>query len=82
MKFFAFLLSLTLAPQLALAQEAPDVLVKRVTEEVLTIVRSDKDIQNGNTRRVVELVEQKVLPNFNFQRMTALALGREWRKAT
>lgn len=81
-QLFSLLVALFLAPQSVVAQEAPDVLVKRVTEEVLTIVRTDKDIQSGNTRRVIDLVEQKVLPNFNFQRMTALALGREWRKAT
>ncbi len=62
--------------------DAPDVLVKIVTEEVLTIVRQDKDIQNGNTRKVLDLVEAKVLPNFNFQRMTALAMGRDWNKAS
>jgi len=81
-QLFALACAIFLAPQHVLAQEAPDALVKRVTEEVLTIVRTDKDIQNGNTKRVLELVEQKVVPNFNFQRMTALALGREWRKAT
>ncbi|MCK6389439.1 MAG: ABC transporter substrate-binding protein [Azonexus sp.] len=65
----------------ALAQEAPDALVHRVTEEVLDIVRKDKDIQKGDTKKVVALVEEKVLPNFNFQRMTSLAVGRDWRKA-
>ncbi|TXI78320.1 MAG: ABC transporter substrate-binding protein [Dechloromonas sp.] len=64
------------------AEEAPDVLVQRVTEEVLEIVRKDKDIQNGHTQKVMELVDKKVLPNFNFTRMTALALGKEWRKAS
>lgn len=66
----------------AFAQEAPDALVKRVTDEVLGIVRTDADLQNGNTKRAIELIEQKVLPNFNFQHMTALAVGKEWRKAT
>ncbi|HET7775048.1 MAG TPA: ABC transporter substrate-binding protein [Azospira sp.] len=65
------------------AQEtAPDVLVKKVTEEVLTVVRADKDLQNGNTKKAIDLVETKVLPHFNFSRMTALALGREWSKAS
>jgi phospholipid transport system substrate-binding protein len=66
----------------AYAQEAPDALVQRVTEDVLEIIRKDKDIQNGDTRKVIELVDKKVLPNFNFTHMTALALGKEWRKAT
>ncbi len=66
----------------AFAQEgAPDALIKQVTEEVLSIVRQDKDIQNGSTRKAIELVEAKVLPHFNFQRMTALAMGRDWNKA-
>lgn len=66
----------------AFAQEAPDVLIKKVTDEVLTIVRQDKDIQNGNTKKVLELVEVKVLPHFDFPRMTALAMGRDWKKAS
>lgn len=65
------------------AQEAgPDALVKKVTDEVLTVVRQDKDIQNGHTKKAIELVETKVLPHFNFQHMTALAMGRDWSKAT
>ena len=64
------------------AQESPpEVLVKDVTEEVLGIVRQDREIQDGSTRKVIELVEAKVLPHFNFQRMTALAVGRDWSKA-
>lgn len=66
----------------AAADAAPDVLVKDVTNEVLDIVRKDKDIQNGNTKKTIELVETKVLPHFNFERMTKLALGREARQAT
>lgn len=61
---------------------APDVLVKTVTNEVLDIVRKDKDIQAGNTKKTLELVETKVLPHFNFQRMTQLAMGREGRQAS
>ena len=57
-------------------------MIRKVTDDVLTIVRQDKDIQNGNTKKAIELVEAKVLPNFNFQRMTALAMGRDWSKAT
>ena len=64
------------------AQEAPDVLVKQVTEEVLDIIRKDKDIQNGNAKKVVQLVDAKVIPHFNFKHMTALAVGKDWRKAS
>ena len=66
----------------AFAQESPDALIQKVTDEVLTIVRQDKDIQSGNTGKAIELVEVKVLPHFNFQRMTALAMGRDWKMAT
>ena len=61
---------------------APDALVKNVTSEVLSIVSKDQEIQGGNTAKAIALVEAKVLPDFDFQRMTALALGKDWRKAT
>lgn len=65
------------------AEEAgPDALVRNVSNEVLEIVRKDKDIQKGNTRKAIELVETKVLPHFNFQRMTVQAVGKSWRQAT
>lgn len=80
-KLFALLLAGFLAST-AVAQEAPDVLVQRVTEEVLEIIRHDKEIQNGSTNKVIDLVDKKVLPHFNFQHMTALAMGKEWRKAS
>jgi phospholipid transport system substrate-binding protein len=80
-KLFALFFACFLAGA-AFAQEAPDVLVQRVTDEVLEIIRKDKDIQNGDAHKVLDLVDKKVLPHFNFQHMTALALGKEWRKAT
>lgn len=64
------------------ADLAPDVLVKDVTSEVLEIVRKDKDIRNGNTPKVLDLVETKVVPHFNFPRMTRLALGRDGKQAS
>ncbi|MBS0309487.1 MAG: ABC transporter substrate-binding protein [Proteobacteria bacterium] len=66
----------------AAAQEAPDALVKRISTEVVEAVRADKDIQTGNQKKVMDLVEAKILPYVNFQRMTALASGRFWREAT
>ena len=63
-------------------EEAPDAMIRKVTDDVLNIVRQDKDIRSGNTKKAIELVEAKVLPNFNFQRMTALAMGRDWKKAS
>jgi phospholipid transport system substrate-binding protein len=72
----------TCVPLVAAAQEAPDALVKRVTNEVLAIIKSDKELQAGNPRKVVELAEAKVLPHFDFERMTRLAVGRNWAKAS
>lgn len=68
----------------AFAQDntAPDELVRRTTTDVLTIIKNDKDLQTGDTRKVVQLAEEKVLPNFNFARMTQLAIGKNWREAT
>ena len=71
-----------LAPLLASAQETPDALVKRTTDEVLAIIKADKDLQAGNNAKVVELAEQKVLPHFDFERMTRLAVGRNWAQAS
>jgi phospholipid transport system substrate-binding protein len=78
-KILAFLA--LLVPAAAAAQEAPDALVKRVTDEVLAIIKADKDLQAGNSRKVAELAEAKVLPHFDFARMTRLAVGRNWQQA-
>ena len=82
MKKLIVLAFATLLASLALAQETPDALVKQVTEEVLENVRKDKDIQNGNAKKAIDLVDAKVIPHFNFQHMTALAVGKDWRKAS
>ncbi|WP_034297871.1 phospholipid-binding protein MlaC [Herbaspirillum sp. RV1423] len=66
----------------ASAQEAPDVLVKRISEDVLNTAKNDKEIQSGNINRIVALVEEKILPYVDAERMTALAAGRFWRQAT
>lgn len=66
----------------ASAQEAPDALVKRISEDVLNTAKTDKDIQAGNISRIVALVEEKILPYVDSERMTALAAGRYWRQAT
>ena len=80
---FSLALGVFLMCSSAFAQEdSPDALIKRVTDDVLTIVRQDKDIQSGNAKKAIELVEAKVLPNFNFMRMTALAMGKDWNKAS
>jgi phospholipid transport system substrate-binding protein len=79
-KYFILLVLLCFAPVRAQGL-APDALAKSVTEEVLAVIRADKDIQSGNQKKVLELVEAKVLPHFSFPRMTQLAMGRNWRAA-
>src|SRR4029453_12206172 len=64
------------------AQEAPDSMVKRVTLEVVGIIKSDPKVQAGDQARIGEGIETNFLPNFDFERMTALAMGRNWRTAT
>jgi len=71
----------TAMPSRAAEAMAPDALAKSVTEEVLAVLRTDKDIQAGSQKKVVDLVEKKVLPHFNFTRMTRLAVGANWRQA-
>ena len=64
------------------ATEAPDALVKRISTDVIETAKTDKEIQAGNQKRVMDLVESKILPYVDFQRMTSLAAGRYWREAT
>ena len=66
----------------ALAQEAPDALVKRVSQEVLQIIKTDPKVQAGDQARIREVIETKLVQHFDFTRMTALAMGRNWRTAT
>ena len=66
----------------ALAQEAPDALVKRVSQEALDIIRSDPKVQAGDKTHIRDLIEAKIAPHFDMERMTALAVGRGWRQAT
>jgi len=82
--FFLFVLAACFAavPARAAEMQAPDVLAKSVTDEVLAVVRADKDIQSGHQKKVLELVEAKVLPHFNFEHMARLAMGKNWRQAS
>ena len=66
----------------ALAQQAPDALIKQVSDEVIETLKSDKAIQSGNVQKIFALVDAKVMPHVNFQRMTAACVGRYWRTAT
>ena len=66
----------------AIAQEAPDALVKRVSQEALQIIKTDPKVQAGDQARIRELIEAKLAPHFDIDRMTALAAGRAYRTAT
>lgn len=62
--------------------KAPDALIKEVSTDVLDAVKADKSIQSGDVQKIIALVDQKVMPYVNFQRMTSAAVGRYWRQAT
>ena len=66
----------------AAVEVSPDTLVDNTAQEVLSIVRQDKELRAGNMAKILDLVEAKVLPHFNFTRMTRLAMGKNWNKAT
>ena len=79
--FWALGFSFTSTAVLA-ADEAPDVFVKRISNETLDAVRSDKSIKGGDINKIMQLVDNKLMQHVNFRRMTALATGPGWRKAT
>ncbi len=64
------------------ADEAPEALIKRVSTDVLDSIKADKSVKSGDVSRIIALVDAKVMPNVNFQRMTASAVGPGWRQAT
>ena len=78
----ALLAGLGLGLQARAEDEAPDVLIKRLSVDVLDSIKSDKAIRSGDMAKVVALVDSRILPNVNFQRMTASAVGPAWRQAT
>jgi phospholipid transport system substrate-binding protein len=83
LKYWTLLCALALAVAApARADTAPDELIRQVSTEVIDTVKSDKAIQAGDVSRIVALVDAKVMPHVNFQRMTASAVGRNWRSAT
>jgi len=79
---FATALILAAVALPAFAQEAPDALVKRTSGEVLQVVRTDPKVAAGDKQRIREVIETMLLPNFDFDKMTALAMGRNWNKTT
>ena len=77
----AYALALGGAPALA-AEEAPEALIKRLSAEVLDGIRGDASIRSGDVSKIVLLVDRKIMPNVDFERMTASAIGPQWRQAT
>lgn len=69
-------------PRAHAADEAPDAMIKRLSDEVLAAIRSDPAVHAGDINKVMALVDSKIMPNVNFQRMTASAVGPAWRQAT
>lgn len=83
-KLFAALLTLGLLFNAGAvsAQEAPDALVKRISQDVLDSAKADQRVRSGNSKHIRALVEKKILPHVDFTRMTSLSAGRHWRDAT
>ena len=76
------LASLLAVPVARAADEAPDEMIRRLSSEVLNNIKADKDVQSGDVRKIVAFVDTKIMPSVNFSRMTASAVGRNWRQAT
>jgi phospholipid transport system substrate-binding protein len=74
--------AMTATPWLHAAEEPPDAWIKRLSTDVLDTIKNDKSLQSGNLPKVIALVDSKIMPNVDFQRMTASAAGPAWRKAT
>ena len=84
MKKMLALLTVALLPAAAAAQNVvtPDALVKSVTQDVVELISKDQEIKSGSRAKLVSVIEEKVLPHFNFTAMTALAMGQNWGKAS
>jgi phospholipid transport system substrate-binding protein len=82
-KKFLMIAAMLAYSMVAIADDtAPDELVRKSTTEVLAMLKADKELAAGNPAKVEKLANEKILPYFNFQRMTQLAVGRSWREAT
>lgn len=78
----AFITSMFVNVSLAQAELTADELVKRTADDVLSTIKSDKDIQAGDQKKIFALAEEKILPNFDFDRVCRMVLGKNWRAAT
>lgn len=72
----------SLAPVARANAEAPDALIRRLSEQTLSAIKADPALRSGDINRVIALVDSRIMPNVNFQRMTAQAVGPAWRQAT
>ena len=82
MKNFLIALTLLCFSATIFAIESPDALVKRTAEDVLVIVKTDQAIQAGDQEKLFALAEEKILPNFSFDKVSRMVLGKNWTKAT
>lgn len=79
---FATSLFAGVAPFALAAEEAPDAFIQRLSQDVLNTIKTDKGVQSGDINHIMTVVDAKIMPNVNFQRMTAAAVGPAWRQAT
>ena len=63
------------------AQTAPDEMIRTLSMEIIERIKQDKDLKSGDIRRLSQFADETIMPNVNFERMTALAVGRNWRQA-
>ncbi|EAV46444.1 ABC transporter substrate-binding protein [Methylophilaceae bacterium] len=82
LKNIIFLCVLSFASANVFANIGPDELVRKTADDVISTIKQDKDIQAGDTSKIYKLAEEKILPNFDFERISRLVLGKAWRKAT
>lgn len=82
LKQWGMALSLLLASNFLYAGMEPDELVKKTSEDVISVVKTDKDIQAGNQDKIFKLAEEKILPNFNFEKVSRMVLGKNWTNAS
>jgi phospholipid transport system substrate-binding protein len=79
---FVVLMGLLSLSATSFAMDSPEELVKKTADEVIAAVKSDKDIQAGDQEKIFALAEEKIVPNFNFEKISRMVLGKNWTKAT
>ncbi len=82
MKKWWMAVAMMLLSSAAMAGMTPDQLVKKTADDVIDVIKNDKDIQAGNQQKIFALAEEKILPNFDFEKVSRLVLGKNWTNAT